>query len=153
MSTGSDPLDDLPKLFHETSRIFEKWMDAHCEKIGTSPARARLMSLLHCGGSQTMTCLADALGVSPRNVTALVDGLEQDGFAEREPHPCDRRATMIRLTPAGLKWARQNLCPLFEQYSSAFSKLPQTDRAELARLLGAVRETLLSQSGCDAAKG
>ncbi len=37
MSTGPDPLVDLPKLFHETSRIFERWMDA-LRKIGTSPA-------------------------------------------------------------------------------------------------------------------
>lgn len=153
MSSGSDPLAELPKLFHETSRIFERWMDAHCEKTGTSPARARLMSLLHCGGAQTMTCLADALDVSPRNVTALVDGLEAEGFAEREPHPADRRATMIRLTPAGLKWAHENLHPLIEQYSSAFTKLPKKDRIELARLLGVVRETLLSQSGCDSQKG
>ena len=153
MSTESDPLAELPKLFHETSRIFERWMDAHCEKTGTSPARARLMSLLHCGGTQTMTCLADALDVSPRNVTALVDGLEAEGFAEREPHPADRRATMIRLTAAGLKWAHENLHPLIEQYSSAFCELPKKDRIELARLLGVVRETLLSQSACDGHKG
>lgn len=153
MSTGPDPLVDLPKLFHETSRIFERWMDAHCEKIGTSPARARLMSLLHCGGSQRMTCIAGALGVSPRNVTALVDGLEADGFAEREPHPVDRRATMVRLTEAGLKWAKQNLCPLFQQYSSAFAKLPQADRVELARLLSAVRETLEEHTSCGGDKG
>jgi hypothetical protein len=36
--------------------------------------------------------------VSPRNVTGLVDGLAESGFVTREPHPTDRRATLVALT-------------------------------------------------------
>jgi DNA-binding MarR family transcriptional regulator len=34
-------------------------------------------------------------------VTGLVDGLEQSGYVTREPHPGDRRATLITLTDRG----------------------------------------------------
>src|SRR5437899_3779042 len=45
--------------------------------------------------------IARSLGVTPRNVTGLVDGLEALGLAERVPDPADRRALIARLTPAG----------------------------------------------------
>lgn len=47
--------------------------------------------------------LADALRVTPRNVTGLVDGLVAAGLVRREPHPTDRRATMVSLTPGGVR--------------------------------------------------
>ena len=34
-----------------------------------------------------MSDLADALGVTPRNITALVDGLEEEGMVRRVAHP------------------------------------------------------------------
>ena len=47
-----------------------------------------------------MRALSEALGVSPRTVTGLIDALEADGWVTRSPHPTDRRATVIALTPA-----------------------------------------------------
>jgi Mn-dependent DtxR family transcriptional regulator len=49
----------------------------------------------------TQRALADATGVSARNVTGLVDGLVDTGFVTREPHPSDRRAALITLTERG----------------------------------------------------
>src|SRR5437899_13097910 len=45
--------------------------------------------------------IARSLGVTPRNVSGLVDGVEALGLAERVPDPADRRALIARLTPAG----------------------------------------------------
>lgn len=45
--------------------------------------------------------LATALGVSARNVTGLVDGLVGSGHVSREPHPTDRRATLVTPTAKG----------------------------------------------------
>jgi DNA-binding MarR family transcriptional regulator len=39
--------------------------------------------------------------VSPRNITGLVDHLEEDSLVERFPDPEDRRAIRVRLAPAG----------------------------------------------------
>jgi DNA-binding MarR family transcriptional regulator len=39
--------------------------------------------------------------VSPRNVTGLVDALVSTGFVTRQPHPHDRRATLVSFTPRG----------------------------------------------------
>jgi DNA-binding MarR family transcriptional regulator len=68
---------------------------------GLTVARAHLVWLLHHGGATTQRALADALKVTPRNVTGLVDGLVTTGFVTREPHPTDRRATLVSLTERG----------------------------------------------------
>jgi DNA-binding MarR family transcriptional regulator len=49
--------------------------------------------------------LADALKVTPRNVTTLVDAMEATGFVKRTDHPSDRRAILVALTPKGRKAA------------------------------------------------
>ena len=48
------------------------------------------------------------LRVTPRAVTALVDGLVETGFVTREPCPTDRRATLVTFTELGRSTA-QNL--------------------------------------------
>lgn len=45
--------------------------------------------------------LATVLRVTPRAVTALVDGLVETGFVTREPCPTDRRATLVTFTEKG----------------------------------------------------
>jgi DNA-binding MarR family transcriptional regulator len=63
-------------------------------------ARGRVLWALGESGPVLMRALSQALGISPRTVTGLVDGLEADGWVTRTPHPEDRRATIISLTPA-----------------------------------------------------
>jgi len=48
--------------------------------------------------------LAQAAGVSPRNVTGLVDTLERDGLVERVRNDSDRRSVLAHMTPAGQAW-------------------------------------------------
>ena len=68
---------------------------------GLTVPRAHLLWLLHHEGASTQRALADSLKVTPRNVTGLVDGLVATGFTTREPHPTDRRATLVSLTERG----------------------------------------------------
>jgi DNA-binding MarR family transcriptional regulator len=70
-------------------------------KEGLTLPRAHLLWHLHHQGPSTQKALADALRVSPRNVTGLVDGLAEAGFVSRRAHPTDRRATLVSLTERG----------------------------------------------------
>lgn len=72
---------------------------------GLTPARTHLVVLLHAHGPLTQRALADAMDVTPRNVTGLVDALVTTGFVTREPHPSDRRATLVTLTAHGTEVA------------------------------------------------
>ena len=116
------------RLVAETARFtsaFVRWMESRACG-GLSYARLRLLQALHCGGPAIMRDLGVQLGVSPRNMTALVDAMEDAQLVVRRPHPTDRRATLVELSPAGAQEAEQALEPrldamaeLFEDFSAA----------------------------------
>jgi DNA-binding MarR family transcriptional regulator len=49
----------------------------------------------------TQLALASAIGHDKTRLIAVLDGLERDGLITREPDPADRRAKLVRITPAG----------------------------------------------------
>lgn len=77
------------------------------EVRGLTGSRAHLMWELRRRGPVSQRVLAEALGVSPRAVTGLVDALVAGGLVTREPHPTDRRAVVVTFTARGNKVAAQ----------------------------------------------
>jgi DNA-binding MarR family transcriptional regulator len=140
------PVPDPAALLVETFRTFERlyahWMQSLVEGSGVSPARMRLLGVLHCRGPQIMCDLGEQLGVTPRNVTTLVDGLEQEGLVRRVPHATDRRATVIELTAQGGERAGQLLGPFHEKLVGLFGGLAKADQDELLRLMQALLDAL-----------
>jgi DNA-binding MarR family transcriptional regulator len=70
-------------------------------RLKLSRARAAVLWELHHQGPITQRQLSEALHVTPRNITGLVDALELDGFVVRTKHPTDRRAIIVKLTDHG----------------------------------------------------
>jgi DNA-binding MarR family transcriptional regulator len=68
---------------------------------GLTMSRARVLWELRTHGPSVQRTLADALGVTARTMTGLIDGLVASGLVTREPHPTDRRATLVTFTPQG----------------------------------------------------
>jgi DNA-binding MarR family transcriptional regulator len=73
---------------------------------GLTESRTHLLWELHQRGPSTQRELADALQVSARNITGLVDALSDTGFVTRQPHPTDRRATLVHFSDRGREVAR-----------------------------------------------
>ncbi len=71
------------------------------EASGLTAPRIHLLWVLGLAGPSTQQSLAAALAVTPRNITGLVDGLVDSGHVTREPHPSDRRATLVTPTALG----------------------------------------------------
>ena len=108
-------------------------------------ARMRLLGTLHCNGPQIMSDISDDLGVTRRNVTALVDALEDEGLVRRTPHATDRRATVIELTSRGAETTDSMYDGHREAVAELFADLSEDERQELVRLLGSLREALQSE--------
>ncbi len=92
-------LDRLLEVTVLLGRDMAEGLAAH----GLTVPRATLLWHLREHGPSTQRALADALGVTPRNVTGLVDGLVDGGLVTREPHPTDRRATLVSFTDRGAR--------------------------------------------------
>ena len=96
----TDPTSVLDQVLH-LATLVETDMTRFRRETGLTAARIHLLWLLGAAGPSTQQSLARALGVSPRNVTGLVDGLVASGHVTREAHPTDRRATLVTATPTG----------------------------------------------------
>ncbi len=127
---------------------FNRWIKSQTGEPGLTYPRLRLLNALHWKGPQIMSDLALLLGVTARNITDLVDGLEADGLVRRQPHPTDRRATVIELTD------RADASGLFEAHRAAvaglFGGLSEADQRELLRLVRLLGEQLRAR-GADPA--
>ncbi len=125
---------------------YMRWVRSRMQEPGVSYARMRLLGALHCGGPKIMSGISDELGVTRRNITALVDALEEEGLVRRRPHPTDRRATVIELTGEGAR----TMDTLYDEHrrsvAELFAELSDEDRRELVRLLGLLRGRL--PGGC-----
>jgi DNA-binding MarR family transcriptional regulator len=104
-SVGTDPssadwaVSVVGRLFRLAPQLMEL-LDMGAREYGMGFARGRVLWALSESGPVLMRALSQALGISPRTVTGLVDSLEADGWVTRSPHPDDRRATIISITPA-----------------------------------------------------
>lgn len=58
--------------------------------------------------------LAAQLGLTSGSVTTMLDRLENRGYLTREPHPNDRRKTIVRATPRAGDRAHELLAPLLD---------------------------------------
>lgn len=94
-------------LVLEVTTLLADDMRRAFERDGLTPARAHLMWVLQEHGPTAQRALADALGVTPRTVTGLVDGLEAAGLVTRRPHPTDRRSSLVTFTEAGARIAEE----------------------------------------------
>ena len=125
---------------------YMKWVKSRLQDRGLTYARMRLLGALHCHGPQIMTSISDGLGVTRRNVTALVDALEEEGLVRRRPHPTDRRAKVIELTPDGERRTDAMYDEHREAVAELFCGLSEEDQRELIRLLGLLRDALRRES-------
>ena len=129
-------------LLLEITVLLSEDMERDLARRGLTRARTSIVWLVALHGPMTQRALAEALQVTPRNVTGLVDGLEATGFVRREPHPVDRRATLVALTDTGQDAARdlQQLNALLSR--QLFGELPERRLGDLRRGLTHIRDTL-----------
>lgn len=100
-------------------------------KLGLTAAQAT--ALRELTGPMTMSELAERMSCEPSNATVVIDKLEGLGLIERRPHPSDRRAKQLILTPDGAELRVRLLDLLGEQ--SPLAGLTQQEQGMLQELL------------------
>jgi DNA-binding MarR family transcriptional regulator len=98
-AAGLEAVAAVRMAAHHLHRAQERWAESH----GLSEGRLQLLFMLsRCADAGvSLGHLAELQNVSPRNITGLVDRLEEAGLVERVPDPGDRRSIHARLTATG----------------------------------------------------
>jgi DNA-binding MarR family transcriptional regulator len=84
-------------------QIIQSAVDAALKPHGLTFARYEALVLLTFSkqGSLPMRVMGERLQLHPTSVTNIVDRLEADALVRRNPHPTDRRTTLVEITEAG----------------------------------------------------
>jgi DNA-binding MarR family transcriptional regulator len=96
--TDGDPARSAWRIVSELVLSADRKV-AVSKELGLSWVRVQALRRLAAQPS-TLRALAGQLLADPPYVTLLVDDLERRGLVERRPHPEDRRAKLVSLTPA-----------------------------------------------------
>lgn len=127
----------LRQLAHDPETIAR--LRDRAEAEGLTPPMAKALMHLAEGQPDAMRGLAGALRCDTSYVTSLVDHLEAEGLARREPHPSDRRVKVVALTETGRQRASQ-VTDAFDEPPPGFDCLSAAETATLAGLLARVQE-------------
>jgi DNA-binding MarR family transcriptional regulator len=120
---------------------------AGLERLHLTQPRVRLLFALERSGPVIMHELSCVLGITPRAVTALVDGLERSGLIERGAHPHDRRATVVALTGRGRDTCKAMHKSYREFAKALLGECPDPDLGSALTVLQQVRSGLEAGHG------
>jgi DNA-binding MarR family transcriptional regulator len=126
--------DALSQLFLVTTLMSADMQRGLAER-GLTQTRAKVLWVLGKAERITQRELAAELKVTPRNVTTLIDALEETGFVRRTAHPTDRRAAVIVLTPKGQKSVARLQSEMTEFARLLFGNLSESDVKTFQRIL------------------
>ncbi len=93
--------DKVIKLQMETNQllgpiVMESWKD-----LDVPLAQLNSLFMINCKGSTNFRKLSDDLGVTPGDVTGIIDRLVKQGLVSRGEDPQDRRVIVLQATDKG----------------------------------------------------
>jgi len=137
-----DP-ESVPTFWiNHASRLLLRRFEQTLRPLGFGMAYLPVAIALEESGALLQKDLADRAHVEQPTMAALLARMERDGLIARGPHPSDKRASLISLTPtakARLPIARERLGKGAERATLGFS---ERERATLLALLRRVVKNL-----------
>lgn len=94
-----------------------------------------LVASLNNGVLVTAGMLADHLGISTSSTTKMLDRLAKAGHISRTPHPTDRRAVMVSITPHTHEQVRDRVGRVHADRFTAVAELTPEEREVVVRFL------------------
>jgi MarR family transcriptional regulator for hemolysin len=95
---GNSPT--LGFLMHDVARLLRKRFEQHARGSGLTRSQWHVLAYLARNEGINQSGLAELLDVKPITLARIVDRLEALKLIKRHPNPTDRRAWVLRLTPA-----------------------------------------------------
>jgi DNA-binding MarR family transcriptional regulator len=127
--------ESLSDSFRAVSRRLRIQSQKALAPWDVTPGQARALGVLSRHGPVRLGTLSEHLRIAPRSATEVADGLEARGLVERTADPSDRRAVLLRATPAGRRVRDEVNAARAADARALFGRLPAVDRATLARIL------------------
>jgi DNA-binding MarR family transcriptional regulator len=133
-TSGSDADNIWQTLVSLVWETRGEWRRKVSDATGLPFSRVRVLWRL-LDAPTTLKQLADMTGSDAPATTVAVNDLEDRGLVERHPHPDNRRAKLVSLTPAGRQLVDLVRRTVRDDAPPAVQQLSKTDLAHLRRIL------------------
>ncbi|SDM38322.1 MarR family winged helix-turn-helix transcriptional regulator [Microbacterium azadirachtae] len=107
----------------------------------------------NAGEIATARAVADHLRISSAATTKMLDRLERGGHVVRRPHPVDRRAIALSVTPETRQAARESVGRVHARRFEVAAGLSSAERSIVTRFLRALAATERTESTQDGPTG
>ena len=105
------------------------------EPLGLTERSFVLLSIACAGRGHSQREIVEEMFIDARQVVHLVDGLEEAGLIERQPHELDRRKKVIVATAAGHEVQQRAARLVDDTEAAVLDGLDESDREQLRHLL------------------
>jgi DNA-binding MarR family transcriptional regulator len=136
---------------YRIARTVGDLQEAAYERYGINRGEFDVLATLRRAGAPhqlTPTELCESMMLTSGGMTGRIDRLEQRGLVRRLPHPSDRRALVVTLTPTGHSLVEEAVVAGLQAQRAVLERLPASSRGELVSLL---RQLLAASSDAGAA--
>lgn len=131
------PSVELVLSFISTYSVLSDILTKNMAEFGLSRAAFNVLMIL--SRKENKKCKHCEIGrlmfVSRANITGLVDGLVDQGLAERRRDPEDRRIWLVAITPKGETLLKKLLPVHYEQVTKICESIPDEKKQEISRAL------------------
>lgn len=132
--------DALAEVFWAVARQLRERSQETLAPWDITPAHLRALRTLRRHGTMRLSELSDHLHIAPRSTTEVVDALEARDLVRRRADQGDRRATLVEVTEHGADVMAAIRAARGTDAERLFGQLSPADRADLARILGQLRD-------------
>jgi MarR family transcriptional regulator for hemolysin len=132
--------------------FFRLWRASHTriaealEAVGLTPPLFGILNVLGAREGAIQQEIGSAMAIDPSTMVSLVDDLETSGLAKRRPHPTDRRAREVVITPKGRRALKRARRLAMQVDDEVLGGLTAAERRQLLTLLRRALDSAPSQS-------
>ena len=125
---------DAYSMLQRAATMASAQVEQAVHPFGLSASQFGVLDTLQSRGSVHQQELAEALGRSKAQMTAIIDALEARGWVRRERHATDRRFISVHLTDDGREVLGSTAPARSDAIVAIMAELSGEQRARLARL-------------------
>lgn len=144
-------LNELSTRFATDWREFNASYDAYARSVGLSGTSLSVLSTILAADSECTQESIRATTLLPKQtVHNVIRGFVASGWLELAPSLNDRRAKVVRMTPAGETEARRLISPIRQAEIQALERLGKQDAERLVELFsryGSLCSEIIAQAG------
>jgi DNA-binding MarR family transcriptional regulator len=134
------------QLFFWLWRASHTRFAAALESVGLTTALFGVLNFLGTREGAIQQEIGSEMGIDPSTMVSLIDELEAAGLAKRRPHPTDRRAREVAITPKGRRQLERGRRMVVQVEDEVLRGLTAAERRELMTLLRRALDSAPPQS-------